>query len=78
MRVAVVFRPTSVEGSRRRTGASKMSKIGGMVSDSYSSAVTAATDTVEDSRAGKDCRVLPDELRWSALINGRRRENMTG
>lgn len=71
-------RPTIVEDSPRRTGASKMSKIGGIVSASYSCSVTAATDIVEDSRAGKDCTTLPDELRWSALTKGRRRENMAG
>lgn len=74
-RAVVAARLASVEDSPRRTGASKMSKIGGIVSASYSFAATAA-DIDEDRRAGKDCVTLPDDAPCSAVTNGRRSEDM--
>lgn len=53
IRVIVAVRLTSAEDSPRRTGASKMSKIGGIVSASYP-CVVIATDIDEDRRVGKD------------------------
>lgn len=74
-RVVVAFRTTGAEDSPRRTGASKMSKIGGIVSASYSCAV-AATDMDEDRYAGKDCVILPDDAPCSAVAIGRHSEDM--
>lgn len=73
----MAVRPTSAEDSPRRTGASNMSNIGGIVSASYSCAVTAP-DIVEDSRAGKDCATLLDDAPCSAVTSGRRSEDMAG
>lgn len=75
--VVVGVRLTSAEDSLRRTGASKMSKIGGIVSASYSCAVTA-TDIDEDRHVGKDCVTLPDDAPCSAVANGRRSEDIAG
>lgn len=75
--MVVGARLTSAEDSLRRTGASKMSKIGGIVSASYSCAVTA-TDIDEDRCAGKDCVTLADDAPCSAVANGRRSEDMAG
>lgn len=74
-RVVVAVRLTRAEDSPRRTGASKMSKIGGIVSASYSCTATAA-DIDEDRRAGKDCVTLPDDAPCNAVANGRRSEDM--
>lgn len=76
-RVVVGVRLTSAEDSLRRTGASKMSKIGGIVSASYSCAVTA-TDIDEDRHVGNDCVTLPDDAPCSAVANGRRSEDIAG
>lgn len=75
MRVVVAVRLISEEDSARRTGASKMSKIGGTVSASYSGVITA-TDIGEDRRAGKDCLTLPDNASCSEAANGRRSKDM--
>lgn len=76
-RVVVAVRLTGAQDSPRRTGASKMSKIGRIVSASYSCAVTVA-DMDEDRHAGKDCVTLPDDAPCSAVAIGRRSEDMAG
>jgi hypothetical protein len=76
-RVAVAVRLTGAEDSPRRTGASKMSKIGRIVNASYSCA-GPTTDIDEDRRVGKDCVTLPDDAPCNTVVNGRRSEDMAG